>query len=99
MLDLRLLLEASTSELNTEDAHGRTPLWSAVNRGSLAIVSAVLQHAASASINDAEGFSPTHVAAVKGNPRHHRRPSQTRRPALHVEREATPPAAAGVLAP
>jgi ankyrin repeat protein len=67
MVDLRALLEASTADINQRDAHGRTPLWWAVNREDVVVVSTLLEFDADPGIADSEGFTPMHNAAIQGN--------------------------------
>jgi ankyrin repeat protein len=53
--------------ITTIDNYGKTPLHDAAGNGNAKIVSALLEHGASASQPDADGWTPLHLASYEGN--------------------------------
>ena len=60
--DLEIELQCSTSDINTVDTRGRSPLSWASARGDAQSVQTLLQHGANANLADNEGNSPLHYA-------------------------------------
>ncbi|KAI9777878.1 MAG: hypothetical protein M1835_005123 [Candelina submexicana] len=65
---LSLMVKASSkTELDTRDAHGRTPLHLAALQQSTKITNVLLTEGASCSVTDRKGRTPLHAAAESGN--------------------------------
>ena len=64
-LDLdKLLKSLSINDINSRDAHGRTALWWAANRGDLGALTLLIQHGADVNVGSNAGFTPLGTALL-----------------------------------
>lgn len=65
--DLKVELSISTAEIDTQDIHGRTPLWWACKRGDVNAVRQLLQFGADPNIAHNDGYTPFLNAVRRGD--------------------------------